>query len=226
MLSDESIRREGRGSLPRRLLIRARSACAGPGRARRNGQMQKLLGDAQFTIFSNNCLGGVFYHDAGREFLSPLINTAMDGEDFLRFLERPQHYLAQEMRFISWPGYDYPIARLDDIEIRFVHYATPEEAEKKFRERAQRILWDKVFIIATNHDGLGKPECMARFDRLPYRNKIMFVSGDYPQYDWALCVPQFRGRFQLRVMTNYANFRGERYYETAFDLARWISENM
>lgn len=224
MLSDKTIRRDGNYSWPRRLLLKARKLCATKGRNALNCVMREKLNDIEFTIFSNNCLGGVFYHDAGKRFTTPLVNTAMDGEDFVKFLERPEYYLNHEMTFITWPGHNYPIARIDDIEIRFVHYKTTEEAESKFRERTKRIVWNNVFIVATNQDGLNTSELMERFDRLPYPNKVMYTSKEYPRYSWAVCVPQFRGRFQVRIMTNYANFSGWRYYETAFNLADWIAK--
>lgn len=224
MLSDTSIKRDKKKyPLPRRVLLKVRELCGKRKRVLLNAEMAKRLEGCSFTVFSNNCLGTVFYHDAGKEFTSPLINTAMDGEDFLRFVERPQYYLGQEMRFVKYEGYDYPIARLDDVEIRFVHYRSEEEAKSKFYDRAQRIVWDKVFVIATNHDGLNSPKLMARFDALPY-DKIMYVSQEYPQYQWAKTVRQFKGRFQVRIMTSFANFRGQRYYETAFDLAAFVAD--
>ena len=45
----------------------------------------------------------------------------MDGEDFIKFLEKPRYYLAHKMNFVVWLGHNYPIARIDDIELRFVH---------------------------------------------------------------------------------------------------------
>lgn len=222
MLSDKTIIRDGVYSFPRRVLLKLRALCGKKGRNSLNAQMREKLAGLEFTIFSNNCLGGVFYHDAGRQFTSPLINTAMDGEDFIRFLERPKYYLEHEMDFITWNGHNYPISRIDDIEIRFVHYKNNEEAKGKFYERAKRIKWENIFVIATNHDGLDRMDLLERFDKLPYK-KIMYVSQEYPQYPWAVCVPQFRGRFQVRIMTNYANFSGWRYYETASNLTEWIA---
>lgn len=225
MLSDTSIKRDKKKcALPRRILLKARELCGKRKRRCLNANLSEKLKDCKFTVFSNNCLGTVFYHDAGKEFTSPLINTAMDGEDFLRFIERPKYYLSREMQFIKYKGYDYPIAMLDDVEIRFVHYKSEEEAKNKFYERAKRIVWDNVFIIATNHDGMNKPQLMARFDKLPYQNKIMYVSNEYPEYQWAKLVPQFKGRFQVRIMTSFANFRGQRYYETAFNLAEYVAK--
>lgn len=225
MLNDQTIQRDEKNKLPRRVLLAARKKTAVFFRPKLDAQIQKKLDKIEFSIFGNNCLAGVFYHDAKRQFTSPTINTAMDGEDFIRFLENPEHYLEHPMQFITFDGHDYPIACIDDIEVRFVHYKTAEEAQQKWKERGQRIVWDNLFIVATNQDGCNTPELMERFDRLPYKNKVMFVSREYPQYSWAVMVPQFRGRFQVRIMTAFANFKGQRYYETCFDLADWIKSN-
>lgn len=226
MLSDMSIKRDTKYSFPIRCILSLRRRIAPKFRDKVNQEIREKLKDTkEFTIFSNNCLGGVFYHDAGRRFTSPLINTAMDGEDFLKFLSNPKHYLSSEMEFFKWPGRDFPIARIDDIEVNFVHYKTPEECIEKWKSRAERIVWDNIFIVATNHDGMYQEKCMKLFDELPYKNKIMFVSNEYPQYPWAISIKQFKGRYQCRITTSYADMRGHRYYETAFDIAQWISDN-
>ena len=71
----------------------------------------------------------------------------MDGEDFIKFLERPKYYLGQKMCFIAWQGHNYPIAQIDDIKIRFVHYKNNHEAKSKFYERAMRICWDNILVV-------------------------------------------------------------------------------
>ena len=225
MLSDKTIRREKPDTILRRAVMSIRRRVSVKSREKLNAKIQKKLKNADFTIFSNNCLGGVIYHDAGKQFTSPLINTALDGEDFIRFLENPKHYLNCEMQFYTCEGHPYPIAKIDDIEVRFVHYKTEEEAREKWAKRTERIDWSKLLIIATNHDGLSRPDLLERFDRLPYEHKLMFVSQEYPQYDWAFTVPFFKGRFQVRPMTNLANIKGERYYEICFDMCDWILKN-
>lgn len=226
MLADKSIRRDGKYSLPRRILLSIRKYASRRHRDSLNHEIREKLKDLKsFTVFSNNCLGGVFYHDAGCEFTSPLINTSMDGDDFLKFLMNPKHYLEQELVFFSFPGRNHPIAKIDDIEVNFVHYQSQEECIEKWRSRSQRIVWDNIFIIATNHDGMCHDDCMKRFDELPYKNKIMFVTKEYPEYDWAIPVKQFKNRFQCRITTAFADMKGHRYYETAFDIAEWIRDS-
>lgn len=222
MLSDMSIRRDEKYSFSLRVLLFIRKKMSVFFREKLNEKIRKELENTkEFTIFSNNCLGGVFYHDAARQFTSPLINTAMDGKDFIRFLKNPRYYLGKELEFFKWSGIEYPVARIDDIEIRFVHYSSEEECVQKWKERSERIVWNNIFVIATNHDGMYQEECMKEFDELKY-NKIMFVSNEYPQYDWAILIKQFLGRYQCRITTAFANIKGYRYYETAFDIAKWI----
>ena len=226
MLSDATIKRDTKNNFFWRCLLSLRRRASHRYRVKLNSEIQEKLKDTKdFTIFSNNRIGGVFYHDAGREFTSPLINTAMDGPDFIKFLSNLDYYLHHEMEFFNWPGRDFPIARIDDIEVNFVHYKTPEECLEKWKKRSSRIVWDNIFIIATNHDGMYKEECMKQFDQLTYKNKIMFVSKEYPEYEWAILIKQFLGRYQCRVTTSFADMCGHRYYETAFDIADWIRKN-
>lgn len=226
MLTDTSIRRDGKNSLLRRCILKLRSKSAVKYRDKLNEEIRGKLKDVkEFTIFSNNCLGGVFYHDAGIRFTSPLINTAMDGEDFLKFVSNPKHYLNCDLEFFTWPGRNFPIARIDDIEVNFVHYTNQEECIEKWRSRAERIVWDNIFIVATNHDGMYQDQWMKEFNKIPYENKIMFVSKEYPEYSWAIPIRQFKNRFQCRVTTSFADMKGHRYYETAFDVADWIRRN-
>lgn len=226
MLEDKTIRRDGKNALPRRVILAVRKKFGVKYRKIRNQEIRdKLKSVKNFTIFSNNCLGGVFYNDAGRQFTSPLINTAMDGEDFLKFVSNPQNYINEEMNFFEWSGRNFPIAKIKDIEINFVHYKTKEECIEAWNRRVKRIVWDNIFIVATNQDGMCHDECMEKFDKLPYKNKIMFVSKEYPQYEWAIPIKQFKNRFQCRITTSYADLKGHRYYETAFDIADWIVEN-
>ncbi len=225
MLADKSIKRDIGAPFLLKVVLKLRKITSHLFRSTLNNKMKRQLEGIEFTLLGNNCLPGVVYHDLGREFTSPTVNLAFDGEDFIKFLENPKHYFECDMEFFNWEGIDYPLAKIDDIEVRFVHYKTPEEAKRKWHERSQRIVWDNIFIVATNHDGMCQDKWMERFDKLPYKNKIMFVSKEYPQYDWAVLVPQFKGRFQVRIMTSFANFFGKRYYETCFDIPKWIKES-
>lgn len=166
----------------------------------------------------------MFCHDAGRQFTSPTVNLAFDGEEFICFLEKIHEYLNCSFEFIEQDMVPYPVACLNDIEVRFVHYKSNEECISCWERRKQRIDWEHIYIIATDADGLNRPDLLERFDKLPFKNKILFTSKSLPQYDWAITVKQFINRKQVRIMTQTANFKGQRYYETCFDIAQWIAK--
>lgn len=225
MHSDSHIIHDNPPPLPLKILLKMRKELSFLGRPKLNEEIRNKLDGIEFSIFCNNCLGGVFYNDAGRDFTSPTINLALDGPDFIRFLERPNHYLDHEIRFLNLPGKTFPVGLIDDVEINFVHYKTNEEALDAWNRRKERIVWDNLFIVATDHDGMYLPEMLERFDKLPYQNKVMFTAKKYPQYPWAVQVPQFKHRNNVRIMVSFANMRGQRYYETCYDLAGWIRDN-
>lgn len=210
--------------LPLLILLKIRKTISPLFRNKLNQHIRNKLNGIDFSIFSNNCLGGVFYNDAGCEFTSPTVNLAFDGPDFIRFLENPQYYLSLEPKFIEI-GKSFPVALLDDVEINFVHYSSEADALSAWNRRKDRIVWDNLFIVSTDQDGMYLPEMLERFDALPYQNKIMFTAQHYPQYSWAIQVPQFKKRNNVRIMVAFANLRGMRYHETCFDIAEWIRSN-
>ena len=210
--------------LPVRVVNKLKKYVAPLSRPKRDRKMQEILKGVEFTVFSNNCLGGFFCHDAGQPFRSPTVNLSLDGFDFIRFLERPEYYLSKDIEFYQDSRWKFPMGKIEDVKIYFVHYKTPEEARDAWMRRKERIVWDNIFVIATDHDGMYLPELLERFDKLPY-NKVMFTAKSYPQYPWAVQVRQFKRRRNVRIMTDFANLRGQRYYETCFDLAQWVKDN-
>lgn len=226
MLGDNSIVRNKDRFILMRAWMKVRKYFSRKKREKLNKEIRgKLENVDDFTIFANNCLGGVFYHDAGRRFDSPTVNMAFDGEDFIKFCENPNAFRTKEFEFFTWPGHNYPLARINGIEARFVHYHTEAECIEKWNERFDRINWENVFVVATDVDGMYQPQWLERFDKLPYKNKIMFVAQEHPEYEWAIPVRQFKKRHCVHILTDFANLRGQRYYETAFDIARWIRDN-
>lgn len=221
MYSDISIVRDPAPTLMEQKLATIRRIVGKTGRKRINAHLHKMLAGKRFTILCNNCLGGVFYHDAGLRFTSPTVNLAFDGEDFIRFLEDPRKYLSLEIVDSPVSALPYPVGRIDDIEVRFVHYKSFNEAAAKWTERAQRINWEHICVIATDHDGMYRADLLSRFDKIPFP-KILFSAKEYPQYDWIVQVPQFKNRNNVKVMTEYADFSGHRWYEKCIDLAQWI----
>ncbi len=57
-------------------------------------------GEDDFSIISQNCIGTFMYHDLGLKFCSPTINLFMEADDYIRFVERLEHYLSIDARQI------------------------------------------------------------------------------------------------------------------------------
>lgn len=154
----------------------------------------KQLTNKRFTIISNNCWGGVAYdyYDVIKQ--SPTVGLFFMAEDYIRFCKNLRHYIDTDLTFIdplSSRHYEYlkdlnafgayPVGKLDDIEIMFLHYSSPEEANEKWIRRCKRINWDKLIIKFNDQNGCTDAEAKA-FLNLPYKNKLFFTVHK----EWAL----------------------------------------
>lgn len=111
----------------------------------------RLLKAENFSIISQNCIGGVFYHDMGIQFLSPTVNLFFKEPDFVRFVQNLEYYFGVELE-MYWEE-EYPIGKLDDLYIYFMHYQTCSEAKENWNKRKQRINWEKIIVLATDMEG-------------------------------------------------------------------------
>lgn len=185
-------------------------------------RLRKQAIDTNISIISQNCIGGVMYHELGLKFCSPTINIYIEAEDFIKFCENMQHYLsieAKSLRFVKERS--YPVGYLDDIKIYFVHYTSEEEAIKKWEERRKRINYKKICIVMTDRDGFNK-EILHRFSSLKYK-KILFASRNYSNKD-VIFMPCFKRQQCVGGLTAYCNVFGKRYYRKYFDIIKWLTE--
>lgn len=222
MLSDKSIERPWKPNAFERVLQNAKKASAKLFRKKKVNRLNERVNSRDFTIIASFCVGGVIYHDLGMQFSSPTVNLAFDGPDFVKFCSDLKGYLSKELTEVKTDAVPYPVGRLDDVEIRFVHYKTFEEAKKKWEERSRRVNFDKILVMACDRDGMGSPECMAQFDKLPYK-KIMYTSKEHSEYDWAVYCPTFKNKNCVGVMTGCADFVGNKYYEKYTDIANFLN---
>lgn len=156
-------------------------------------ERQQLL-NKDFTIISQNCIGGVFYHDMGLKFSSPTINLYFLAEDFVKFTSHLQYYLSLTP-IMHWDE-TYPIGILDDITIRFMHYHTCSEALELWERRKLRINWDNIIVFSTDMEGFSEKEFEV-WKKLPYK-KILFTAQKefslekdslfFPEYEEKGCV--------------------------------------
>jgi uncharacterized protein (DUF1919 family) len=109
-------------------------------------------------------------------------------EDFLKFASDLHYYINYgKVKIIShihskwndalrektnWGS--YPVGKLDDIEIHFLHYKSDDECIMKWDKRSKRINWDNV-IIKYNDQNMATEEHLMQYQRTELKNKLLFV---------------------------------------------------
>lgn len=151
---------------------------------------QRALKDIRFSIISNNCWAGFVYQYYNLPYQTPTIGLYFFADDYVRFVSDLRHYCNCNLSFIKAEDSRYhevlkergqeniPIGLLDDVEIMFLHYSTPEEAKEKWERRVRRINWNHL-IIKFSQQNLATIDHLIAVDRLPYKDKIIFTTGDY-----------------------------------------------
>ena len=148
-------------------------------RATLNSENKKRLSNRNFTILCNNCVGGVILHELGERFNSPTVNLFFDAEDYIKFLEKLDYYLSQTLVEVQ-SDKDYPVAKLDDITIYFMHYPSFDEAKTIWEKRTARINRDNLYVILVQQNGCTE-ELLKKFDELPYMYKLALTARQTPE---------------------------------------------
>ena len=151
---------------------------------------RKDLRDTHFSIISNNCWAGFVYQYYNLPYQTPTIGLYFFADDYVRFVSDLRHYCNCNLSFIKAEDSRYhevlkergqeniPIGLLDDVEIMFLHYSTPEEAKEKWERRVRRINWNHL-IIKFSQQNLATIEQLKIVDQLPYQSKIIFTTKDF-----------------------------------------------
>ena len=128
------------------------------------------LKNANVTILSNYCLGGILYKELGLKVLSPTIDMFCAGKDYLKFLENYQVYLNIEMQeyyseeYIDGTlGYEafLPKGSLKDVIWKFNHETYSENAIVRWNEKRKRVNFNNIaalMIIQSDQDAYAFEE--------------------------------------------------------------------
>ncbi len=126
-----------------------------------------------FTVISQNCIGGVFCHDMGLELSSPTVNLFFMADDFVKFVSKLEFYMSIPL-CIHW-GETYPIGTLDDISIHFMHYQTCKDAVESWERRKQRMNYSRIVVLCTDRDGFSS-ETFKEWNKISYP-KLLFTAN-------------------------------------------------
>ncbi len=187
----------------------------------RNKNMRKKLKNNP-SIITNHCIGGIISHDLGLKFLSPTVNLKILPDDFIKFIQNLDKYLNAEFVKIE-SDLPYPVAKLDDITVYFVHYKTFEEAVEKWNERKQRIDFNNIRVIMTARDGASY-ETLKSFNDLPYK-KVFFDEVPHPELNSAIHVHQKNGKPLGNVyISDIVTITGKRAFEiNGFNIIKFLN---
>lgn len=140
-----------------------------------------------FTIISQNCAGGIIYHKLGMRMDSPTINTVLEGENFVKFVENFEYYITLEPVKAKDSYVDVAnnvvchYFSLGDITIKCFHEKTYEIAIEKWKRRIERVHQDNIFVIANTWDLQGKKELVDRICNCKYPSVVLSYGESYNQ---------------------------------------------
>lgn len=207
------------------LLSKIKSAVNKLQRKSINHRLKAALKNHGMSVISANCVGAFMLHDLNEPFNSPFVNLYLSPKDFIRYLQNMAFYHKQPLEFIA-SGKTYPVGKLADIEIHFMHYHNEQEALQKWLERSARINPDNLFIMMTDKDGVQgiAYEDLLAFDQLPFKNKIVFTHKPYPELKSAFYIKGFEQQNQVGDLFAFSGWNGMKYYDQ-FDYIAWFNQN-
>ena len=189
-----------------------------------NRELRARLQNHGMSVLSSNCVGAFILHDLNEPFNSPFVNLFIKPRDFIRYLQNMPHYHQQTLVFKP-SDKAYPIGWLDDIPIHFMHYHSEQEAQEKWETRLKRVNLDNLFIMMTDKDspqGMIEEELEA-FDRLPFKNKVVFTHKPYPHLKSAFYIRGFEQDDQVGDLFAFSGWNGKKYYDQ-FDYVAWFNQ--
>ena len=142
--------------------------------------LRLALKNKDFSIISNNCWGGGVYEDLNIPYKTPFVGLFIMAPDYIKLLKNLKYYISLPLTFVEESKYErinieregqhgfYPIGKLEDIEIFFMHYASKEEALEKWERRKARINWNNLYIKLCDND-FCTYELAKEFDGLKFK---------------------------------------------------------
>ena len=173
------------------------------------------------SIIASNCNGGIMLHDLHLPFNTPTINLFFTAEDYLKFVTDLDRYLDLEVEEAQ-SDQNYPVGKLGDITIYFMHYHSFREAKDKWNERKQRIDKTNLFFVMTDKNGCTY-EMIRAFDTLPYEHKVIFTHKPYREFPSACYIPGFEEQGEVGILSDWNPGFLRRRYLDDFDYVSFLN---
>lgn len=154
-------------------------------------RQRKQLRAQEVSLISQNCIGGVFYHDMQQQFLSPTVNLFFTAEEFVRFVQDLPRYLAMEPEMF-WDE-EFPIGKLGDVTIHFMHYDTCAQAKDAWQRRKARVQWNKIVVLCSDMEGFDDA-VFTQWKRIPYPKVLFTANKTYAQEPGIVYYPEYENK--------------------------------
>ncbi len=171
---------------------------------------------------ASNCLGGILSNILGLKFASPWVNVLISSKEFVRYIVDFDYYMALPLVFMDTNKH-FPVARLGDLTLNFVHYGSREEAEAKWKQRKIRINKSCLYFLLNDCDGITD-EDLSRLDASPFQNIVVFTSHPYSNHRCTFFLPPFAGQPCVGNTMNRSWFSGKVLIEEYFDFVGWLNQ--
>lgn len=194
--------------------------------------IRKKLKNKDFTIISNNCVGGLIYHSLGCRFNSPTINLSIeDGAEFLEFVKNVKYYSDCELIEEKNNTFKYPVGILKakdkkhkDITIHFMHYDDFESAKEKWIDRYKRVNYNNIYYIWEFYDNRNDINLLKEFDKLSI-NKIALLHKKIDGIKDFYVFDCYKKEDDVAKIMDYKGITGKRNLDD-FNYVEFINSNM
>lgn len=187
------------------------------------------LKNKNFSIISDDCWGGRVYTDVGISYTSPTVNLFFYSSCFLALVKDLKNYIDKEIYFVETSKYEvanqardnsgkyYPIGKLGDIEIHFLHSKDNIDALTKWNYRKSRLNYDNLFYKFSDAY-LIDPKDLIAFEKLPLENKVILVSKKYEGLTNYVHLKEFESKGFVGDAFKYRWI-----YRKYFDSVKWLN---
>ena len=100
----------------------------------------------------------------------------------MKFVFNLKYYIGLNIEFVQ-TDCNYPVGKLDDITLSFLHYKSEQEAEAAWEKRKVRINYDNLFIILYDKNGLTDDDFNQLFN-VKCKNLIVLSDNENPKYSF------------------------------------------
>lgn len=189
-------------------------------------KLKNKITNKDISIISNNCIGGVLYHDLGIRFNSPTINTLIYGNEFVYFANNLKYYIS--INLVLHDNTNYPIGilksdnpNLPDIYIHFLHDNDFEIAKQNWNRRKQRVNYNNLIIIY-EHFNKTSTSVLQDYNSINCDKKIAFTHKKFKNIPCSFYVKACKNEKSFGTITKFKNkFSGKRNLY-CFDMVNFL----